>query len=491
MTNYEAEQAEYEALLDTPEAKAVLQWKPMPAAPVAPCFDPAWLPPVLGEMAQAVADNLSVPIDLPALVGLGVSSSCAAGVASVRLKHDWIEPAHLFLLCVMESGDGKTPAFRHMTRRLYAYQLEENRRRLVHVEQDKASVETLHAQKAAAVKKGHVEEARRIAAEIAQFPMTRMLNRFIGGDVTPERMPDIMRDNGGATAVLDDEGEIFDILCGRYSDMPNLAPFLHGHSGGKPLQVERKGGGVLVEKPSVAVLELTQPYVLNMLLANDRMLGKGFLARFLIACPAPVREYGPEPDLPAAVVRAYEEAVNRLLALPKDTLLTLSPEAAGIFMDFRDEARRRKLEDWQPAERGGYASKLPGNVARLAACLHLWEGKDAVINAATMRSAVAVARYFMGHLLHLLGTESGLTAPAKEALALMVKQGQPAQMEREIKRKLAGRKLFRANGTADAALDELEKAGYIRREQEKGTGRPVLLVRLHPDLLPKKEVVDL
>ena len=48
MTNYEAEAKEYEALMNTPEAQAVLQaeeWPPLRSVPVPPAFDPEWLPP--------------------------------------------------------------------------------------------------------------------------------------------------------------------------------------------------------------------------------------------------------------------------------------------------------------------------------------------------------------------------------------------------------------------------------------------------------------
>lgn len=488
MTNYE--RAEYEALMNTPEAREVLdsQWKPLPAAPVAPCLDPAWLPPVLRSMAEAVAANQNAPVDLPALIGLGVASACACGRVKVRLKPDWEEPAQLFLLGVMGSGEGKTPSFRKMAGRLFKVQAEENRRRLVSIEADKAEMEVLQARKAAAVKKKDKAAAREIAEEIARFPMARMMNRFTGGDVTPERLTEIMRDNDGATAILDDEGELFELLAGRYQDLPNLNPYLQGYSGGKPLTVERKSGSIIVEDPALAVLVLTQPYVMSTLLDEGRMRGKGLLARFLIACPEPVREYTAEPDLPAVVVREYEEAVSRLLGVPK-TLLTLTPEAKTVFFDWREEVRSRQWEDWNAIQRDGYAAKMAGNTARLAACLCLWEGSE--MNAAIMRNAVALARYFVGHLLHLLGTESGLTAPAREALSLLVKRGQAVQKERDIKQKLTERKLFSSADVVDIALAELEKAGYIKREQAKGEGRPVLLVHLNPELLPQSEVVEL
>lgn len=493
MTNYEMEQAEYEALTNTPEARAVLglpEWPPLPAAPVAPCFDPEWLPPVLRAMVEAVASNQNAPVDLPAIIGLGVSSACLCGRVSVRLKADWTEPAQLFLLGVMASGEGKTPCCTKMAGHLFAVQAEENKRRAKLIEADKAEMEVLQARKAAAVKKKETMEARRLAEEIAQFPMAHLMTRFTGGDATPEKLTEIMRDNDGATAILDDEGELFELLAGRYQDMPNLNPYLKGYSGGMPLTVERRNGSIIVDKPALSVMVLTQPCVVSTLRTEGRMRGKGLLARFLIACPEPVREYSPEPDIPPDVMCSYKHVVSRLLDVAPCEM-TLSVDAREVFFAWRDEIRLRQWDDWNALQGDGYTAKLAGNTARLAANLCMWEGSGTVISAATMRNAVALARYFVGHMLHLIGTESGLTAPAKEALTLLMKKGQPVQKARELKRKLAERKLFHADGTADAALDELEKAGYIRREQEKGGGRPVLLVRLHPDLLPQKEVVDL
>lgn len=493
MTNYEMEQAEYEALTNTPEARAVLglpEWPPLPAAPVAPCFDPEWLPPVPRAMAQSVTDNLSVPFDLPALLALGVASSCACGRVRVRVREGWEEPVQLFLLGILDSGEGKSPAFGKMCSLLFERQAEENQRRAVQIARDAAAIDTLEAEKAKAIKKGSRADAEAIAEQIAQYPVTHSLRRFIQGNVTPEAIPDIMQENGGATAQMDDEGELFEVLAGRYQDVPSLDPWLKGYTGTTPLESMRRGRCVTVNKPAMAAMILSQPGTLTELLDNRRMSAKGFIGRFLISVPPPVKEYGEEPPIPDSVAAAYHAAVLRLYDLRPQTC-TLTPEARSLFFAFRDEMRKKKCAEWEPLKRFEFIGKLPGTLARLAGVLHLWKSEAGEIDAATMREAEAILRYFIGHTLHLIGTESGLTTPAKEALALLMKQGQPVQKERELKRKLAERKLFRADGTADAALDELEKAGYIRREQEKGAGRPVLLVRLHPDLLPQKEVVDL
>ncbi|NLI22312.1 MAG: DUF3987 domain-containing protein [Clostridiales bacterium] len=499
MTRYELEQTEYDALADTPQGQAILAgacpsaaWKPLPAAPVAPPMRPELLPPVLRSMAEAIAANQNVPLDLPALVGLGVASACACGRIGVQLKAGWYEPAQLFLLGVLDSGEGKTPVFKSMTRTLFLSQADENKRRAVKIEADKAELEVLFARKNEAVKKKQTREARAIAEEIAAFPAVRLMNRFIGGDVTPERITEIMQNNDGATAQLDDEGELFELLEGRYQDMPNLNPWLKGYSGGVPFAMERKGGSTIVENPNLSVLVLAQHYILGELLGAKRMSGKGFLARFLIACPEPVREYGAEPDIPAAVTSGYEAALRQLLAI-KSATLALTPEARTVFFAWRDEVRARQWTDWLPLKRDGFSAKLAGNTARLACLLKLWEdtGTDEPIDAETMRNAVALARYFVGHMLHLLEGEGSLTSPAKETLDLLVKVGEPVQREREIKQALTKRRMFPSGEAVDAAFDELARAGYIRRVEVCSGGRPSPTVELNPELLPKREAVEL
>lgn len=493
MTNYEQEQAEYEALMDTPEAARVLwtSWQPLPAAPVAPAFDPDWLPRDIREMALALVDNMGVPIDLPALVGLSVASCCACGRVRVQYTHDWSEAAQLYVLCAMDSGEKKSPVFRKMTDILREWQAEENRRRAVEIEQAEASLAVLQAKRNAAIKRKNDDDARAVAAEIAAFQMPRRLKRFISGNATPESLAETMQNNGGSTSIMDDEGELFDLLAGRYQDLPDLGPYLKGYNGNEPIEMERRSGCIIVEKSNLAVLALTQPYVLQQVFANERMVGKGIVQRFLISCPEPTHEFVEGKPLPAGVVDDYRKAVRRLWDTPEMTL-RMSHEAAAVFLAWRRELFDLLQDEWLCMRKNGHVSKLEGQTLRIAGCLHLWEeNAGAEISSATIRNAVAMAKYFAVQRLVLMGTESGLTQAGKDVLKWMVDRRQSVYTVREVKHGLRGRKAFRAEGAVDATLDELGKAGYIRREQQKGEGRPSVLVRLHPDLLPQREVSEL
>lgn len=488
MTNYEYEQAQYEELMDTSEARKLLgndQWKPLPSAPIAPLFHLEWLPKVLRDMAEAVAANLSVPVDLPAIIGLGAASACGCGRVKVHIRDGWEEPCQLFVMGVMGSGEGKSPTFKKMTDCLFRYQAQENQRREIQIALDGAAVETLQAQKAQAIRKGHLNEAKDLARQIAEAPVMHPMRRFIGGDATPEAIPEIMQQNSGATAILDDEGELLELLAGRYQERPNLDAYLKGYTG-SALSITRRGRSIVVEHPALAVLLLVQPFLLNHIFTDGRMTGKGLVARFLISCPEPLREYGKEPAIPPDVISTYE---NALLAIAdtQTRTFTLSPEAYDLFMAFRDEWRQRQWGDWEPLKRFDFIGKLSANAARMACVLALWESEDDVITAAQMRNAIAMIRYFIGHVLHLLGDGCTLSKQAQDALAVLIQLGQPMTKERELKRKLQQRKNFPTAESIDAALDELAKAGYLRRTREIGSGHTAAVIELHPELLQVRE----
>lgn len=499
MSSILQEYEEYNQLKDTPAGQAILAgactsapWKPLPAAPVAPPMRPEFLPPLLRSMAEAVAANLNVPLDLPALVGLGVASACACGRVSVEAGINWQEIISLFFVGVMPTGSKKTPVFNALACILFDWQEAENKERKRRIEADKAELEVMQAQKAKAIKSGNKAEARQIAEQITAFPLSYRIRRFIGGNATPESILQILAENGGATSQLDDEGTLFEVLAGRYQDVPDLNPWITGYTGKKPLSSDRKGGSETVNRPAVSVLTLTQPYVFEQVLDNPRMGGEGFVARFLIASPEPVREWNEGVPIPEAVERGYKAAVKRLLTL-KPATLTLTTEAKRIFNEWRRELFELGWGEWNQLHQRGFVSKYEGATVRLAAILHLWEEQDTEepIDAATMRNAIALIHYFAGHTLHLLGTQGGLTASAKETLALLIKEGEPQQREREIKQALTKRKTFPSGEAVDAALDELTRSGYLRRIEVSSGGRPSPTIELNPELLPKREAVEI
>lgn len=500
MTNYEAEAQEYESLINTPEAQAVLaaeEWPPLASVPVPPAFDPEWLPQVPRDMADAVTRLriMRIPFGMPALCALGASSACACGRVTIQINQGWEEAPQLYLAGIAPPGAAKSPVIKAMTGRLIALQMEENRRNQITIAREQTRLEVLESERAKAVKKNQSAEAEAKAEEIERFKqaMHHPIARFIESNVTAEAVPRLMSENKGV-ALIDDEGTLFEMLTGgRYFNVPDTSPFVKGYGGQDALTVYRKDRAIVVENPAMSILALIQPIIRENIMKDPRLIGNGFAARFLFADFCMGGELGAEEEpIPDKVRRAYNARLEALYNLPAFTM-TLTPEAWAVLCVWERELLERGDTggEWEAAANAGHLRKMKGTTARIAANIQLWKGGER-IDADSMRCAVEIARYFVLNLLCMFGTQVTMTSGAKQALNLLLKNGAPSQRERDVKEALSRRKLFkRASGLADASLAELEQGGYIRRMQKATSGRPVRYIAVHPDLLARKVVIDL
>ena len=94
-----------------------------------PVFPVDKLPPVLREFVKAVAENLQVPIDMPAASALAIVSACAQGKFVVNVKPGWTEQLNLYIVVIARPSERKSPTLRVVAKPLYQYSKEENKRR--------------------------------------------------------------------------------------------------------------------------------------------------------------------------------------------------------------------------------------------------------------------------------------------------------------------------------------------------------------------------
>ena len=465
-------------------AQAPRPWGGLPRSPMPPALDLSLLPPALRDMAVAVADSVGASRELAAVVGLGAGSACITGRVFVQLKSDWKEPGWAFLLVVAKPGEGKTPSFNHLVNPLLDWQTAQNGARRVQVEQSNAQRAMLEVEKTKAIKKGDKEAVRLAVQALAEQERVFEIGRFIKGNVTPEAFVQLMSENHGAVAQLDDEGDLFDMLQGRYQEIPDLSPWMQGYSGGSSVELRRRSGSLFAENAAVSVLALTQPVVLENVLAIGRMACKGFLGRFLVCSPEPPGAFvRHKPAIPMSAGLVYQKALARLLAMP-EMVLTLEDAAREVFLDFEEEIFDKRRGEWAALEGLGICGKLAGNAARLAAILCAW-ADERTVSAARMRDAVALARWFAEHMLRLYGAQNTVSRQAQEVLALLQKRGEGCVLEWTLTDTLRKRKGFTKEGF-ERALCELAARGYIQRDEVKGGGRPMKYVYLHPELMQER-----
>jgi len=457
-----------------------------------PSFPTEALPDWLRVFVEAEARATQTPADLAGMLALSVIAAACAKKVEVRLKEGHVEPLNLFTVTALPSGSRKTAVFTAMMRPLTEYERSESLRLsgdIVRTQTARnikeAKLKRLQEQAVNAAGKDQnklTEEAATLAAELTGMRLT-VATRLIADDCTPERLVMLLRDQGGRIAVMSPEGDVFDLLAGRYSTngLANFGVFLRGHAG-DTLRVDRVGRpSEFVEAPALTVGLAVQPEVVRGLAQKPGFRGRGLLARFLYALPMSLlgrRDTNAQP-VPDDVSSDYRSNVLALLNIP--------------FEKDRDgelNARLLSFEAWvEPmlsefGELGGisdWAGKLVGTVGRIAANLHMaalagsaspW---DIPIAIETIENAISFGKYLIPHAKAAFA-EMGADAVvlhAKAILRWLDHKRVSSFTKREVHQAMKT-KLKKAE-ELDNPLDLLSVHGFIRLRPDNssvGPGRP-------------------
>ncbi|MFF7713451.1 DUF3987 domain-containing protein [Streptomyces sp. NPDC007988] len=476
-----------------------------------PTFPVSALPPWVAEHVAAVAEFTQTPPDLAATMGLAALSTAAGGRVHVQVRPGWTEQTNLYLVCAMPPASRKSDVFAAMTAPVYEVEKqlqEESRASRIEAQTAKDAAEAeAEALMAKARKPGdgidrtalvaEASGARMLADEIHVPPVPRLT---VSGDITPEPLAQQLAVHR-CLAALSPEGDLFDIIAGRYSAKPNLGVFLQAHKGER-LQTDRiTREQPSVDKPALTIGVTPQPAVLQDLADAHGARDRGLLARFLFALPASNLGYRKTrtAPVPEPVAQQYSNRLASLLrtlyALPEPVTVPMSARAdhaierlqEELEASLRPEQRLSHLLDW--------AGKWVGATARVAALLHLgnhvgsdtWGrpvGEDAVARAAE------ITRYYTDHALavfDLIGSDPA-TEAAQTILDWLRRPKADGTWRTAIKRRdaVAASRRFRTVAQVEPALALLESHGYLRTDEPTKTGQPwrppTATYRVHPSL---------
>ena len=327
--------------------------------------------------------------------------------------------------------------------------------------------------------------------------------RLIANDVTPEKMAQLLAEQGGRLAVISDEGGPLVSLAGRYSTSkePDAEVWLMAHTGlHAEIRVDRIGRpSNWVKNPALTVCLAVQPVVLRRLYRILQLRDRGLMGRFLYAMPPDnvgYRKVRTTP-VPQQVAADYwlrmTEVVTTLAEWIDPMDLQLDPGALERLQCFREASEPRLRPDADLVHLREWAGKLAGAVARIAGLLHVaWNVGEAYkhrIGENTMTAALAVGGYLIEHALaafDYMGDDQA-SGDAREVLAWLKRKGLTQFTQRDIHRAMPSR--FRRADDAEAVLELLSRYGWIRevKQQREGRGRPPSpLFEVHPKLLRQK-----
>lgn len=462
-----------------------------------PAFPVDAFPEWAADMIRAVAESTQTPADLPGVVCLGVLAAAAGGHAEVEVQPGWREPVNIYAVPALPPGSRKSAVFREMTAPLLDAEraLQESAREDIREREITLQIAQEAARRAvteaAKVKKDAADDAKAAAlakVEFAESVTVPGWPRLVADDATPEALTSLLAEQGGRIAVLSAEGDLFDIMSGRYGKegQVNLGVFLKGHAGDL-LLIDRKGREPeRIDDPALTIVVTIQPQVLLDIARKPVLRGRGLLARVLFSLPPDVVGYrridvDPVPAEVADVYRSNIKALALSLAEWSDpAALVLTPDARKLLNEYQHEIEPRlRAAEGDLAEIRDWASKLAGATVRIAGLLHLaadlTRGWGSPVSAETMAAAITLGQYFTDHAkaaFDRMGTDAAVD-DARAVLDWITRNGASGFTKRDLHRGVASSR-FQKAADLDGPLTLLEQHGYIRpeRREHTGPGRP-------------------
>lgn len=475
----------------------------LPGTRTTPPIPASILPSWAGAMVEAVADSTQTPPALAVMSTLAVLATVLQRRYEVApLGCDYTEPLCLWTVSASPPGTRKSAVLGATLGPLVRWEK-------LHADRMRRDIAKVNAQRAVAKKRierllqdaakaKDASERESIQNEIQHeelnTPEELRAPRLFTSDSTPERLQALLAEHGERMATHSDESGSFQIMAGLYSGgQANLDVYLMGHAG-SPMRVDRATRSVHLDRPALSFGLMVQPGTLADVAGSKRFRDSGLLARFLWCVPdstvgtRDVRRHAP---IPPHVKEAYERGLFGLLErwgepVGKPRVLQFTDPARELWFTFAQHIEDNQGEGGQYEAISDWTSKLPGQLARVAAVFELAEmGLTAdEVSEVAMRNALQLGHLLIDHAraaFSLLGTDAVDTDAV--ALVRWIKaEGREQFTRREAQKAQEGR--FRSGERLDKALDRLVDGESLRELKLIRPGmRPSKAYRVNPGLL--------
>lgn len=467
------------------------------------------LPSWLGAYAKEVSRFNQTPEGLAVMAGLSAVATCVQKRAEVSaLNNDYKEPLAIWTVTVLPPSERKSPVLTAMIAPIVKWERDQSQGLEATIRETNRNI-SLAKKRIDKLEKSIINEEvslkreellAKLHAEEAAMPAEVREPKLWASEGTPERIQNLLAENDERIAILSDEGGIFEIMAGMYSNgKVNIDVLLNGYSG-TPVRIERQSRRVNVHRPAVTFGITVQPHVIESFSHGSKgaFRGKGALARFLYCIPRPKSgtRFDDPADIPYLIKQLYEDGMQRLLNIPKQVdanqlevprILTLSKEAIAAWKSFRDEVEKmlgvsgelHNLNDW-----GG---KLAGNMLRIAGLLHLVEhgAENLVIGTDSVQTAITLCRLLKEHAKYAFGVISNdeTLNNAKKVFNWIARQGFEGFSKTTVHRALEG---SLNTDQLNKALKVLEDRNIVKQHRIPTSGKTSTCYEVNPKVAFKQ-----
>lgn len=441
-------------------------------------------PAPFDRFVHELSRSTETPIELSSMLTIAAVATASHTKYEVAIKEDYKEPVNIWIAAILPPASRKSKVHGEITSPLKAWEIEQKELMKPQIEEalsrrktQELRIKELRNQASKASEPSFEELNEKISTLEGQLEDAPNYPQIWASDATTEHLGTIMSSNREAIALLSDEGGIFDILAGLYSDgRANIDLLLQGHSANS-VRVDRVSrSSIFLERPVITMGLAIQPEVIKTICNNKKFRGRGLLGRFLYVFPKSnigSRNFD-EPAMDAEAKILYREAMKAILDRPLSSKLgKSSPQTLilteGALNKWRDYAWT--LERLMSEELGvlshitDWAGKLAGAIARLAALLHImryWSGmpENHPISLDDMNSAVKIGHVLNGHALKVFNAiqESDELPMARMIQSWLIEKRLPTFTLREANRKFRQFK----KGFREPILELLSEREIIR-----------------------------
>ena len=428
------------------------------------------LPQPVRGFVVAGTEAIGCAVSYLALAILAALAAAIGNARRIQLKRGWTAPAILWIAIVGESGTAKTPAFKLAMRAIRERQRKALERHADAIRNYEA--ELLHYEKALDAWK----RDKKATDDPPTKPEPPQAERCIVSDTTVEALAPLLLANPRGLLLARDElaGWIgsFDRYAGGKGGA-DAAHWLSMHNG-ESIVVDRKTGiprTIFVPQAAVCVCGGIQPAILHRALGIEHR-ESGLAARLLLTCPPRAAKRWTEADIDPAAEKQIARLIDRLYELQptvddegelRPVVVGLAPDAKAAWKAYYDSHAQEQAD--LAGELSAAWSKLEEYAARLALVVHFarWAANDStlasadVVDVASMSAGIRLATWFKGEARRVYARlgESDEDRDRRRLVEWIGRKGGLAT-PREVQQ---GCRWLKEPGAAEAALDELAKAG--------------------------------
>jgi hypothetical protein len=396
------------------------------------------MPHYLADLVQALALEVQVPIELPYFAAMSLLATATSGSVEVLVKGRHTEQLSFYSIIALGSGNRKSEVVKTLKAPHLAFEkdlIAKAKPVRKSQESERKALEQVLDGLNAKARKGltdslrvDIENATQKIAECNVIP----LPRIFADNVTPEKHAALIAEHGSST-IVEPEGGFFEGLSRYGTSKSPQVDYLNKSYGGEPFRVDRQGGdSVQADKPHCVLHFSIQPHIVESIRSNSDFMGTGFANRFLYSLPQSLigSRLMDTPPTSAGLLQSWQMIVRSIFescyGMPVRQL-RLESNAYALWRDYSEQLESSLVTDLLPVQ--GWASKLPGQLVRVAALYELAANpKTDSVSADSMRAALALAPYLQAHALKAL-TPPTHDQPAMKVLAYLAKNAEALQGE--------------------------------------------------------------